>query len=441
MSIYNKVTNSVADAVSKIMNEKLHPNQQKLDVHEPEKDKLTAHDFKKLRAKKEMETGIKREIAADRLEQKAKKKMEEESEQIQEYTSVGGKYVHRQKEVKDAEAGVTDWDKEEKMAKDADKPATKKRAYGAHQNRRTNTKLYKEMIESLKTGGIKSLFKTIEEGKIELNEDNLDSIAKKHGMELKKTTYGAGMKHPTHGEVSINRYGEWNHYPAGSKSSKAHGNSTDNFVSLDKHLSSLKEEASQEEFTKEMQDQKAKFDGKKKTADIAKPSVQAVQQEAKLNEGITVKKEYDDKKEAEHGVYHNGKKIGYIVHNKKQDTHTAYHSPQGDPEDQDYGQIDDFHQHHAAVSQIRHSAGVSPKEMHEATHNEIQVIDMTDGSQKPVINIVDLEEKSLTEPEMKKKEEVVKSMKKGIAGFKERYGDRAKSVMYATATRIAKDKA
>lgn len=32
--------------------EALHPNQQKLDVHEPEKDKLTAHDFKMLRAGK-----------------------------------------------------------------------------------------------------------------------------------------------------------------------------------------------------------------------------------------------------------------------------------------------------------------------------------------------------------------------------------------------------
>ena len=34
--------------------EALHPNQQKLDVHEPEKDKLTAQDFKMLRAKKAM---------------------------------------------------------------------------------------------------------------------------------------------------------------------------------------------------------------------------------------------------------------------------------------------------------------------------------------------------------------------------------------------------
>lgn len=34
------------------MAEALHPNQQKLDVHEPEKDELTADDFKKLRAGK-----------------------------------------------------------------------------------------------------------------------------------------------------------------------------------------------------------------------------------------------------------------------------------------------------------------------------------------------------------------------------------------------------
>ena len=54
---------------------------------------------------------------------------------------------------------------------------------------------------------------------------------------------------------------------------------------------------------------------------------------------------------------------------------------------------------------------------------------------------VELEERSLTEPEMKKKEEIVKSMKKKMPGFKERYGERAKSVMYATATRIAKEKA
>jgi hypothetical protein len=48
-----------------------------------------------------------------------------------------------------------------------------------------------------------------------------------------------------------------------------------------------------------------------------------------------------------------------------------------------------------------------------------------------------IEEKHMTEPEMKKREEIVKSMKKGLAGFKERYGNRAKNVMYATATKQA----
>ena len=53
-------------------------------------------------------------------------------------------------------------------------------------------------------------------------------------------------------------------------------------------------------------------------------------------------------------------------------------------------------------------------------------------------DVEQVEERSLTEPEMKKKEEIVKSMKKGLAGFKARYGDRAKEVMYATATARAK---
>jgi len=92
---------------------------------------------------------------------------------------------------------------------------------------------------------------------------------------------------------------------------------------------------------------------------LAKARNEEVVTEAK---GIEVKKEYDDKKEAEHGVYHNGQKIGYVVHNKKHGVHTAYHSPQGDKDDEDYGQIDDFHSHHDAVSQIRHSAGVSMRE-------------------------------------------------------------------------------
>jgi len=49
-----------------------------------------------------------------------------------------------------------------------------------------------------------------------------------------------------------------------------------------------------------------------------------------------------------------------------------------------------------------------------------------------------IEERSLTASESKKKEDIVMSMKKGLSGFKERYGKDAKSVMYAAATKQAK---
>jgi hypothetical protein len=49
-----------------------------------------------------------------------------------------------------------------------------------------------------------------------------------------------------------------------------------------------------------------------------------------------------------------------------------------------------------------------------------------------------VDERTLSKGEMQKREEIVKSMKKGLAGFKARYGDRAKEVMYATATKQAK---
>lgn len=49
-----------------------------------------------------------------------------------------------------------------------------------------------------------------------------------------------------------------------------------------------------------------------------------------------------------------------------------------------------------------------------------------------------IEERTLSEPETEKKEEYVKGMKKKLSGFKQRYGERAKEVMYATATKMAK---
>ena len=52
----------------------------------------------------------------------------------------------------------------------------------------------------------------------------------------------------------------------------------------------------------------------------------------------------------------------------------------------------------------------------------------------------DVNERSLTKGEEKKKEKIVKGMKKKKDDFKKRYGDEAEAVMYATATKMAKGK-
>jgi len=51
------ISQKLQDDIRAIMEANLHPNQQKIDVHEPEKDEITAHDFKKLRAMKKDKNG------------------------------------------------------------------------------------------------------------------------------------------------------------------------------------------------------------------------------------------------------------------------------------------------------------------------------------------------------------------------------------------------
>jgi hypothetical protein len=72
-----------------------------------------------------------------------------------------------------------------------------------------------------------------------------------------------------------------------------------------------------------------------------------------------------------------------------------------------------------AVAQKRH-AGIG-KAVERLTKEEIEQVD----------------ERTLSTRETAEKERIVKGMKKNLAGFKARYGERAKSVMYATATKNA----
>ena len=51
------ISQKLQNDIRAILEANLHPNQQKIDVHEPEKDEITAHDFKKLRAMKKTKDG------------------------------------------------------------------------------------------------------------------------------------------------------------------------------------------------------------------------------------------------------------------------------------------------------------------------------------------------------------------------------------------------
>jgi hypothetical protein len=65
-------------------------------------------------------------------------------------------------------------------------------------------------------------------------------------------------------------------------------------------------------------------------------------------------------------------------------------------------------------------------------------VEVLDFNEVNGVKMSQLDESHLTAAQSNKKEEIVKSMKKGLSGFKARYGDRAKEVMYATATKQAK---
>jgi hypothetical protein len=277
----NKLIRDVADIAAQIMSgkqpvtEKLHPNQQQLDVHEPEKDELTADDFKKLRGKKE----VKKEEVADENARKVDKYLgkkypldtpvkKEEVEKLDEYTpGPGGKTM------------------------------IKGRAYGASKP----------------------------------EPHAVDTIKGPNDAELKKIEAEKKKKQKKFSEM-VNLY-------------------------QDKGLKSLsemlaKEEVTEDEFNKEVEDAKDKAAGKKKQPEIAKGAVQAVK--------------------------------------------------------------------------------------NEETHTTVEVIDLNDVNGVQYSEIELAQERTLTAAETEKKEEIVKSMKKGLSGFKDRYGDRAKEVMYATATKNAK---
>jgi hypothetical protein len=165
-----KSLQGVADTVSKIMNEKLHPNQQKLDVHEPEKDELTSDDFKKLRAGKKAEV------------------KKEEVQQIQEYESKDGRFVHK------ARPGAYGGSAPEKHVVDTLQGPKKAELEKIEAEKKK--KKFSEMVNSYKENGLKSISEwkieeqaSEEEFNAELKDQQEKSEGKKKQPNLQKVMF------------------------------------------------------------------------------------------------------------------------------------------------------------------------------------------------------------------------------------------------------------
>ena len=318
----NKLIRDIADVAARIMSgqqpvtEKLHPNQQKLDVHEPEKDELTSDDFKKLRA------GKKPDMKKEEAEQvdEAKKESKEDFDARQKRLVAAGNETAKDPERLKKLSKIPGYSAAMSLAKKSTNEEVKDeyaRKVDKYLKKKYNKEEVEELVEYTPGPDGKTMIKGRSYG---ASKPESDYVKGPSDAELKKIEAEKKKKQKKFSEM-VNLYQE-----KGLKS-----------------LSELlvKEEPDNEQFTKELEDAKAKSEGKKRNTEIAKGSVQAVKQE-------------------------------------------------------------------------------------ELDINAINGVQMST-----------IEERMMTEPEKEKKEDIVKSMKKGMAGFKDRYGSRANDVMYATATKQA----
>ena len=421
MSIYDKSIKNVAEVAAKIMDEALKGNQHKIDANK--NNKIDSHDFKLLRAGKKPEQvkesgemgpvkntkgsvlmkhktsgkeiniintpeAVKQHQARGYEKVSTVKKEEVELQEmsdmidalIQEYESKGGTYRHKGTYGyggKGAEHGETDYKKENDMAKATEKPAKKK--YGSRQNYVRSTRVnesFTELLQKYTEGGVRSLnesFYIVEEADNDQFTSELEKAKKKD----------AGQ----------------------DRNDKAiAAGATQSVKSVSEEVDQVDEAMSHQAAT---------------TMKHIKPG--------------TLRQNYGDRKDAANikpGISGVADRLAMLARAKKEGRLK---------EDQE--QIDENlpmtslkpgHDEKAARFLARQVKGTP-------VAGKAQSAPQKEGGMKKKVKeeVEQVDERQMTEPEMKKREEIVKSMKKGMAGFKQRYGERAKSVLYATATKTA----
>jgi hypothetical protein len=433
----NKLIRDVADIAAQIMSgqqkvdEKLHPNQQKLDVHEPEKDELTADDFKKLRASK-----------------KTPEVKKEEVEQIQEYESKGGVYKHKGTygSEKSTEAGYTDYDKENELAKKNMKEKPNRKKYGARQNFVRSTRVnesFSGLLGVYKEGGLKALAEALvkeeptnDEYTAELEDAKAKAELKKKQPDLAKGDVQAVKQEETEIAVinadkangvqidTIDLTEDMMGYKIRQKHQdkwRVHSPSGEHIGNVTKHENgyqyhgghATKWNGSENSPHYKTGVVSSKSEAAKKVASIHKSSLsENVEHLDEDMMGYKARQKHDDKWRI-HSP--SGEHIGNVT---KHENGWQYHGGHATK----WNGSENSPHYKTGVEKTRAAASRKVASIHKSSLSE---------------DVRELDEREMTEPEMKKREGIVKSMKKGIQSFKDRYGDRAKNVMYATATKQA----
>jgi hypothetical protein len=187
------------------------------------------------------------------------------------------------------------------------------------------------------------------------------------------------------------------------------------------------EEASQDEFNTEIEKAKAKSQGKVK-AEVAKAAVQAVKQE---------------------GTEITDEMIFEVLENAGIDFESLNDYELQEVTNEAYEILDELMK--STIEKYKDKVYTGYRNDYNATNTPKRIAGVKSANKRLLDNkygvqrnrttseetVQQIEERHMTDDEMAKREKIVKSMKKGMAGFKDRYGDRAKNVMYATANKQA----
>lgn len=207
------------------------------------------------------------------------------------------------------------------------------------------------------------------------------------------------------------------------------------------------EEATNDEFKAELKDAIDKSLGKKKAkvADAAVQAVEVQKEEVEQIDELSTEKLAQYKKAAGASASAADKAGNFELGNKRFkgiNTATKKQFANATKVNEDVEQIEEAHSVLYKMKKDAKKISVAHYPSKEDAQKFLDDIKTKGGNgivRAKISEEIELDERHLTADEKAEMEKNVKGMKKNLSSFKDRYGDRAKEVMYATATKQAKE--